>query len=108
MEAFDYPIHHFQHMGQLSESLKELPAEVRDHRYSYETFGSWTMVVRYKGVRIRVAFDGRDSAYSVERSSSRKSPDQWEERVWLEVSSSSDEFPVSTILDGIMSCAKAI
>lgn len=107
MDAHDYLIQHFEHMAQLSASLKELPAEVRDHSYSLESFGSWTMVVRYKGVRIRVAFDGRESGYSIQRSRSREPPDQWEEGVWLEVSSSEDGLPVSNIVNGIMSCATA-
>ena len=104
MEAQEYPVQHFEQMARLAESLKELPAQIQEHSYSYESFGSWTVIARLKGVRLRVSFDGRDSVYSVERSESRKPPDRWGAASRL--SAPGDEaFPLSAIVAAVVDSA---
>ena len=107
MDAQDYPIRHFEQIARFAAALRELPAQVEEHSYSYESFGSWVIVVRYKGRRMRVVFDGRDSDFSIQRSSSRTSPDKWGETCWRRVCESRDQFPESDIVDAIVKCATA-
>jgi hypothetical protein len=64
MDAQDYPIRHFQEMDRLATTLKDLPAQVLDHAYFYEAFGSWSMTIRYKGCLLRLTFDGSPYAWS--------------------------------------------
>jgi hypothetical protein len=37
---------HFQEMDRLVTMLKGLPAQVLDHDYSNESFGTWSMTIR--------------------------------------------------------------
>ncbi len=104
MDEQDYPIQHFQHMTLLASSLKSLPAEIVEHRYDYESFGSWFIVLRTKGVRLRLAFDGKDSVYSIERSQARKRPDTWTEPRWLDLPAG-DSFPVSALVAAVVEAA---
>jgi hypothetical protein len=106
MDAQDYPIHHFREMSALAATLKTLPAQVLEHTYSYETFGSWSTLLRYNGVRIQLTFEGRDFKLSLRRSSSRNHPDQW--GVTLRTKSQRDPaVPVSDIVDAIKAAATA-
>ncbi len=77
MEQQDFPIRHFENMSQLARSLKDLPAEVLEHQYSNQSFGSWMMTIRYKGHVLPVRFDGRESEYAIETSSTRNPPHSW-------------------------------
>lgn len=77
MESQDYPIRHFDQMGRFATALKALPAQVLDHSYSYESFGSWTVTIRYKGWPLRLVFDGRDQEFCLERSTGHKPPYVW-------------------------------
>ncbi len=104
MDAQDYPIRHFEQMTQLSSLFRDLPAQVQDHQYSYESFGSWNVVVRYKGIRVRVMFDGKESSYSVERSDSREAPDQWRKPHWQH-SSTSESLPLAAIIAAVVDSA---
>ena len=74
MEAHDYPIVHFERMRALAHALKSLPAQILEHSYSGESFGSWYVVVRYKGAVSQLVFDGRDSLLGLRRSGDRKVP----------------------------------
>jgi hypothetical protein len=104
MEAQDYPVRHFEQMARLAESFRELPAQVEQHSYSYESFGSWAVIVRFKDVRLRVSFDGRDSVCFVERSESRKPPDKWGPARLLPASGE-QAFPLSPIIAAVVDSA---
>jgi len=82
MDAHDYPIRHFEEMARFATALKALPAQVLEHSYSYDSFGSWTTVVRSKGFPLRVIFDGRESELVLEASQARKPPYNWSVAVW--------------------------
>lgn len=63
-------------------NLEKLPAELYEMSYSPGSFGNWIIVIRNKGKRFRIIFDGRDGFISIEISSSRKTPDlEWTE-IW--------------------------
>ena len=106
MEAQDYPIRHFEQMTRLAAALRELPAQIQEHSYSYESYGSWTALVKYKGVRMRIVFDGRDGHYSIQRSSSRKPPDSWGEPIWQLERGPVSDFPESELVNAIAECRK--
>ena len=74
MEAQDYPIAHFEGVARLARALKQLPAQVLEHEYSYESFGSWLLVVRHKGIVGRIVFDGHESDLGIQTSKDRKPP----------------------------------
>lgn len=74
MEAHDYPLAHFNGMTRLAEALKSIPAQLLEHQYSYETFGSWAVAIRYMGQTSRFVFDGRDRHLAIQRSADRKPP----------------------------------
>ena len=81
MDPQDYPIRHFQEMGRLATLLKGLPAQVLDHDYSYESFGSWSMTIRCNGHPLRVTFDGKEREYHLEKSATPRTPYSWSS-VW--------------------------
>jgi hypothetical protein len=74
VEAHDYPIAHFQQMERLARALTALPAQVLEHHYSGESFGSWFIVLRHKGQVIQLVYDGREGLMSLRRSPDRKAP----------------------------------
>lgn len=74
MEAQDYPIAHFFGMNRLAEALGALPAQILEHRYSYESFGSWSVVLRYKGQTSEISFDGKEQRLALRPSVERKPP----------------------------------
>ena len=78
MDAQEYPLQHFQQMMELAAGLKSLPAQVLDHSYSYEAFGSWWLTLRLKGVVFRIARDGREEELVLQKSKTRKPPYDWE------------------------------
>ncbi len=102
MDSQDDPIRHFGEMSRFTAVLKALPAQILDHSYSYESFGSWAVSFRYKGRSLRLVFDGRDNAYSLACSASRKPPHSWTV-VWRrpgeEVASPYDERIIDAIRD---------
>ena len=74
MDAQDYPIVHFDRIGQLARALKPLPAQILEHHYSGESFGSWYLVIRHRGVVSLLTYDGRDFQLTIQRSPDRKPP----------------------------------
>ena len=102
METLDYPIFHFRELLRLSEALKELPAQIMEHEYDYESFGFWSTIVRYKGIRFRIIYDGKEGCYEIQRSTSRKSPDIWINTPWRFCGTSTEELPVSKIVETIL------
>ena len=61
MHSHDYTIAHFEQMKELAVRLAELPAEIRLHEYNYEVFGSWILELRFKGIRFRLVYDGKEN-----------------------------------------------
>lgn len=82
MDSQDYPIRHFQRMTELAEILKALPAQVLEHKYSHEAFGSWFLLLQYKRTTFQITFEGRDREYTLRKSLSRKHPHKWSEHIW--------------------------
>jgi hypothetical protein len=74
MEAPAYPIAHFEGATRLAIALKDLPAQILEHQYFYESFGSWHSVIRYKGRVYQLTYDGRDRYMSLRQSVDRKPP----------------------------------
>lgn len=73
MEAQDYPVAHFRGMERLAMALKALPGQLLEHRYSHESFGSWSVVLKHQGDVVQVTFDGREHL-ALRRSPDRKPP----------------------------------
>jgi hypothetical protein len=82
MEPQDDPVLHLSRMAEFASALRALPAQVLEHNYSYEAFGSWSVVLRYQGVPLRVVFDGKERHVSVQRSPSSRAPYEWEDPTW--------------------------
>lgn len=74
MEAQDHPIAHFESIARLAHALKALPAQILEHEYSCESFGSWYLVFRRKGVVGRLVFDGHENELVMQKSKDRKPP----------------------------------
>jgi hypothetical protein len=74
MEPHDYPIAHFERMSRLAVALKVLPAQILEHRYLGESFGSWYVVIRQGGRVSQLTYDGREDYLGLRRSSDRKPP----------------------------------
>ncbi len=53
-------------MARAAAVLKPLSAQVLEHSYQYEVFGSWYTTIRCRGRVFRVVFDGREQAYFME------------------------------------------
>jgi len=105
MDGHHYPLRHFGDMVGLCEAFKALPAQVCSHLYSYESFGSWSTVVRCRGVRLRLDFDGRDREYRLQRSTSSKPPDEWQATAWCKAADPDQAIPVSDIMRAVLDCA---
>jgi hypothetical protein len=74
MAPQDFPIVHFGQMTRLARALGQLSAQILEHAYSSESFGSWQITLRYKGKVAEVSFDRRDGVLEIRRSSDRKAP----------------------------------
>ena len=101
MKRTDLTVLHFEEMSALARALMSLPAEFCCHSYFPESFGSWTAVVRCKGVRLRIVFDGRDSRYLVQSSPSRESPDRWQDTDWHFAAGSQHDVPVAGLVAAV-------
>lgn len=67
MKAQDYSVEHFNLMTGLSSGLACVPAQILEHSYTHEAFGSWWFTLRHSGERLRVVFDGRDSHIAIQK-----------------------------------------
>jgi hypothetical protein len=74
MESHDYATEHFERMSRLARALKALPAQLLEHRYLGDTFGSWYVVIRHSGRVSELSYDGRDDYLALRRSLDRKPP----------------------------------
>jgi hypothetical protein len=88
MKAQDYPIAHFEFMLRLVEALEGVPSQLLEHNYSSQSFGSWTMSVRYTGNIVNLCYDGKESSLSVRYSSDRKPPYRFGTEVDVELTES--------------------
>jgi hypothetical protein len=79
MEEPEYPLRHFQLMVQLAGDLRSLPAQILEHGYRYDAFGSWWTTLRRHGTAFRIVFDGKERQLRLERASSTAEADTWEE-----------------------------
>jgi hypothetical protein len=102
MNSQDYPIQHFKEMNLLATNLTGLPAQVLEHHYSYESFGSWATIIRYKGYPLRICFDGKERQYILERSASRQAPYSWK-AIWHHAEVSGETAPLLAVLEAIRS-----
>jgi hypothetical protein len=98
MGSQDYPIHHFRFIGELALALRTLPAQVLSHDYSYESFGSWQLTFKTRGIVFRLVFDGHEQWYVLEESEQRKAPYQWSRTVWEKREVTSDRFPLAEVI----------
>ena len=105
MDPQHYPIRQFQETDWLATMLKELPARVLDHDYSYESFGSWSMTIRCKGYPLCVTFDGKENVYRLEKSSTVRLPYSWSS-VWSRTDLS-ENAATSAIIDAIRGAGRA-
>jgi hypothetical protein len=88
-------------MGRLAAGLKAMPAQVLEHIYSYESFGSWAVIIRYRGQPFRVVFDGKENEYLLERSTSRELPYRWQCLSWQKRVSPAEDICVPEIVSAI-------
>ena len=100
MDGIDYPIEHFSLMAELARNLKTVSAQILSHEYSYESFGSWWITLQHKGEAFRLAFDGRDYAYSIQQAIKETRPHQWGEPVW-QSRGTIHEIPVAAIVSAL-------
>jgi hypothetical protein len=66
MEAQDYPISHFALMERLARHLASIPAQILEHSYNYEFFGSWSFTFRRSGKIHRVLYNGKEFDVTLE------------------------------------------
>jgi hypothetical protein len=106
MEAHDYPIAHFEGLSRLARALKVLSAQILEHNYDYESFGSWYIVVRHNGVVSRLVFDGRDNYLGLQKSASGKAPYQYGADLPVESGTGTDALDAATIVEICHAIAK--
>jgi hypothetical protein len=94
-------------MADLASGLKALAAQVLDHSYSYESFGSWWVILRYRGIPFRIVFDGRDGRVVIQRSDSRKPPYDWEVAVWERAVGRETEWNLHDLVEAMRAQAAA-
>ncbi len=96
MTGYDYPIEHFELMSDIAKSLKDSNAQLLEHEYLYNAFGSWWIMIEWSGKRSRLLFDGREYRLVLERNVGyRNEPPDWEEIAAQEVINNSEpNFPL--------------
>jgi hypothetical protein len=67
MEGQESPLRHFQLMVQVADHLRALPAQILEHHYQYDAFGSWWTTLKRRGQLFRVVFDGKERELRLER-----------------------------------------
>jgi hypothetical protein len=58
---------HFMFMASFIDSVTTADVELLDHHYHHAAFGSWLISVRRHRIDFRIVFDGKDSAYQLDR-----------------------------------------
>lgn len=98
METEDLP----EPMREVARALAALPAEVLEHRYHPEAFGSWYLVFRFEGRPFRVVFDAKDRACWLDRRAERRfRRHRWEPTTWQWIGPGAEPFPVEDLLAAV-------
>lgn len=97
MDPQNYPAVHFERMRELTSVLRGLPAQVLNHEYRYESFGSWCLTLRYVGQVAQLVYDGRESALALRRAEERKPPYQFGPIEWEAAGAGVGELDRATI-----------
>ena len=71
-------VHHFDQMAKALRELEDFSVELLEHHYAPSSFGSWSSVLRHRGIVVRATFDGKDGELVVERSTSSQPPYEWQ------------------------------
>ncbi|HKB16493.1 MAG TPA: hypothetical protein VKF62_10520 [Planctomycetota bacterium] len=79
MEDKDYPVEHFRRMVRLAEDLRTVPAQIMEHAYHHEAFGSWVTTVGRRGRLFRIVFDGKEREVRLERATTTGDTRRWGE-----------------------------
>lgn len=66
-------------MLDISVRLNEAGVELLEHRYAYESFGSWIIKVMFKGERYRMIYDGRDACVYLQKNMELGMKEDWHE-----------------------------
>jgi hypothetical protein len=98
LEAEDLP----ELMREVARTLASLPAEVLEHEYYPQVFGSWYLEFRFEGRLFRVVFDAKDRAcWLSRRVKPRFRRHRWEPTSWEWVGSADEPFPVEDLLAAV-------
>ncbi len=62
-----------------------MPAQLLEHHYHCESFGSWELLARFSGNRIKISYDGKEQAFFPRYSADRKSPYSFGRMVEMEI-----------------------
>lgn len=99
MKSQEYPICHFQLMQALASELAGMPAQIQGHHYLYKSFGSFELLIQFKGQEFRAVLDGRDNIFLIEK----KVSSDWKEIASKSIDMKNIERIVSFICDGLKS-----
>lgn len=73
---------HLQGLLALLDAVAPRGAELVEHHFTADAFGSWFVVLRLPGGTVRLVFEGRDHELVLERSGSPRPPYRWGPAVW--------------------------
>lgn len=59
--------------------LNEAGVKLLEHKYAYESFGSWIIKVMFKGERYRMIYDGRDACVYLQKNMELGLKEDWYE-----------------------------
>lgn len=105
LHSDDDHIRHLESLIRLVRMLRGLPARLEDHEYSYASFGSWWVRVRFRGILFRLVFDGRDRELLIERSTTDTQPYAWSSPEWRRTLGAHSEIPSVEIAQALRSVA---
>ena len=74
-------------MSDMAIALSGFPAQILEHNYNYESFGSWWFSFRFKGQEFRLVFDGKDAQLSLKEKTASD---------WKEIASDQTKHPNAT------------
>jgi len=66
-------------MLDISVRLNEAGVKLLEHKYAYESFGSWIIKVMFKGERYRMIYDGRDACVYLQKNMELGLKEDWHE-----------------------------
>ena len=79
MESQEYPLQHFQLMAKLAGDLVAMRAQILEHGYHCNAFGSWWTTLQRRGIVFRIVFDGKERELRLERATRSDKAESWEE-----------------------------